>query len=394
MQIEFVHFYVEQAETMRDWLVQGLGFRSIVSSRNQHTQLEVVEQGAIRLVLSSPLTPASPVTQYLRTHPPGVVDLAFRVEQVTHILDRGRIHNVQILQPLQTTVSQQGMLVSSQIAAWGCLRHTLIERTGEALWLPPWLTQGHPWQNFAHLLEATVTSISPARNAAFTAIDHVVLNVEAGQLAAAARWYQDLFDFQPQQHFTIETGFSGLYSQVMAHPQGNVQLPINEPTSANSQIQEFLDVNGGAGIQHIALSTPALIPIVAQLRQAGIPLISVPPTYYTELQQRAQCPLSSTTLEAVTEHSILVDWQTETYPAVLLQTFSQPIFQQPTFFFEFIERQICPTGNPPRQVEGFGEGNFRALFEAVEREQLRRSQSPSQTFRPLLPQKTTDEPEP
>ncbi|HAG82337.1 MAG TPA: 4-hydroxyphenylpyruvate dioxygenase, partial [Cyanobacteria bacterium UBA12227] len=199
----------------------------------------------------------------------------------------------------------------------------------------------------------------------FTHIDHVVLNVAAGDLVRAVQWYKNVLGFQPQEQFTIQTENSGLCSQVMVHPVSGVQFPINEPTSPNSQIQEFLNVNGGAGIQHIALATDNIVDAIAQLRTWGVSFLDVPPSYYTQLQQRyPNIDLSLTEWQEIASQKILVDWQENSPHALLLQTFTQPIFKQPTFFFEVIERRL--------QAQGFGEGNFRALFEAIEREQLKR----------------------
>jgi 4-hydroxyphenylpyruvate dioxygenase len=156
----------------------------------------------------------------------------------------------------------------------------------------------------------------------------------------------------------------------MVSGNGDVQLPINEPASANSQIQEFLNVNRGAGIQHIALRTRNIVHAIAQFRASGLSLLPVPKGYYLEIQQRKGLPLSTDELDAIAAQEILVDWKENTFFGsnniipVLLQIFTQPIFSQPTFFFEFIERRY--------QAQGFGEGNFRALFAAIENEQIKR----------------------
>ncbi len=201
-------------------------------------------------------------------------------------------------------------------------------------------------------------------NSTFSGIDHIVLNVASGDLERAVAWYKDTLDFHAQQTFRIQTEHSALSSQVMVSHSGGVQLAINESASPNSQIQEFLDVNRGPGIQHIALKTPNIVQSVAQLRSNGLPLLPVPSMYYTQLQQRHTLPLSATQLQEIAQQQILVDWEENTPQALLLQTFTQPIFEQPTFFFELIERRF--------QARGFGEGNFRALFEAIEREQIKR----------------------
>jgi 4-hydroxyphenylpyruvate dioxygenase len=200
---------------------------------------------------------------------------------------------------------------------------------------------------------------------AITAIDHLVLNVGVGELETAVNWYQKIFDFQPQQSFQIKTDRSGLHSQVMISPHGNIQLPINEPASPSSQIQEFLDVNRGAGIQHIALMIPDLVNAISRFRGAGLSFLSVPQNYYFQLQQRHKFSLSTEELQAISDQEILVDWHEDApLGELLLQIFSQPIFSEPTFFFEFIERRSL--------ARGFGEGNFLALFQAIEREQIKR----------------------
>ncbi|MEA5619139.1 4-hydroxyphenylpyruvate dioxygenase [Cronbergia sp. UHCC 0137] len=346
LQIDHVHFYVEDAQVWRDWFVNYLGFQAVVNSQFpvlshqgslSHTVTEVVKSGTVYFLLSSPLLPNSPVAEFLRQYKQGVRDVAFRVENVETAIALAQKNGATILQPIQDHLSYK----FAKIAAWGSLTHTLIER---------------------HTVDI---QSSFTNNHLFTAIDHVVLNVAVGDLKPAVSWYQNILDFQPQQAFQIKTEYSSLHSQVMISANGKVQLPINEPTSPNSQIQEFLEVNRGAGIQHIALHTIDLVSAIARFRSAGLSFLRVPQTYYTELQQRTKFPLSPQELRAIAQQEILVDWQKDApLGALLLQIFTQPIFGEPTFFFEFIERRS--------QAVGFGEGNFRALFEAIEIEQIKR----------------------
>ncbi|HEY9836158.1 MAG TPA: VOC family protein, partial [Vampirovibrionales bacterium] len=174
--------------------------------------------------------------------------------------------------------------------------------------------------------------------------------------------------FRGQQTFEIQTERSGLHSQVMIYPDSLIQFPINEPTSNTSQVQEFLELNRGPGIQHIALKTTNILGTVAQLRQKGVSFIDVPSTYYATLRQRLGFDEESAEWQEIQRKKILVDWHLDTPHSLLLQTFTQPIFEQPTFFFEVIERR--------EEAAGFGEGNFQALFEAIEREQLKRAKQP------------------
>lgn len=362
MRIDYVHFYVKDALASQDWFVQQMGFQSVASGATRHTATAVVKSGVIYFVLSSGITSNSPVAQFLAQHPQGVADIAFKVSHLKSVLKKLLKLGVKVLQPLQTYQDKWGYLKWVKIAAWGDITHTLLER--RRLHSIPYLPVQVDW--LESTLKPLPIPIPPSSIVPFTHIDHIVLNVAAGDLPKAVEWYQHLLDFQPQQIFTIQTQRSGLYSQVMVHPGTGIQLPINEPTSPNSQIQEFLDLNRGPGIQHIALATRNILDAIAQRRRQGLSFINVPPSYYSQLRERYQGDtLSPIEWARIQQEQILVDWQPQSPQALLLQTFTQPIFPEPTFFFEFIERRWS--------AKGFGEGNFRALFEALEHEQLKRN---------------------
>ncbi len=359
MEIDHVHFYVEDARAWRNWFVHKLGFQEHASgSSASHTCTEVVKSGAIYFVLSSPLTPLSPVAEFLRHHPPGVADVAFRVLDVAAVMQQAGAWGAQVLQPIQ---HQQGCKWA-KIKAWGSLTHTLIERLEARGKAEEQRGRGAEERTGFNFPPAPLHPCTPALS--FTGIDHIVLNVAAGDLDRVVAWYENVLDFHSRQSFKIQTDRSALNSQVMVSHNNCVQFPINQPASPNSQIQEFLDANRGAGIQHIALQIPKIVQAIAQFRSCGVPFLPVPPSYYTQLQSRQGLPLGAAQLEEIAQQQILVDWQDTNPQAVLLQTFTQPIFSQPTFFFEIIERRS--------QAVGFGEGNFRALFEAIEREQIKR----------------------
>ncbi len=390
MKIDYIHFYVEDARAFRDWFANRMGFQALASGESRHTRTSVVKSGSVYIVLSSPLTSASPVAQFLRLHPPGVADIAFQVSDLESVMERAVAMGAIVLQPVEQRQLARGSVKWGKIAAWGSVSHTLSEYTGKASFLSVLADSGvtfdflNPTESSPQTLPLEFSSTdvqtgattpnsgdeglilpSSADSGFFTGIDHVVLNVAVGDLERALSWYEEVLGFQRQQTYTIQTDYSGLRSQVMVHPQSSVQFPINEPTSANSQIQEFLDINQGPGIQHIALKTPRIVEAIAQLRHLGLSFLPIPPTYYTQLQHNEQkLPLSEAELQEIATQQVLVDWQDESPNALLLQTFTQPIFEQPTFFFELIERRL--------QARGFGEGNFRALFEAIEREQLKR----------------------
>ncbi|NEP82707.1 MAG: 4-hydroxyphenylpyruvate dioxygenase [Okeania sp. SIO3C4] len=348
MEFDRIHFYVENAVESRDWFVEKLGFKAIASQTTQDTHQEIINRGRVYFALSSPITSENCVADFLRIHPPGVGDVAFRVRDLNSVVAKAVANGAEVLQPIQQNL--QG-LRWAKISGWGDISHTLVEKIDDAQILYP--------------TSQVSTDI--------VAIDHVVLNVAEDNLQSALNWYNQILEFQPQQNFEIQTDTSALRSQVMVDPDGGVKFPINEPASANSQIQEFLNANHGPGIQHIALRTENILEVVGDLRSRDLGFLRVPATYYSQLQTKALGYLSKVDWQKVQDYQILVDWQEIRPEAMLLQIFTKPIFPQPTVFFEFIERRVAWVNGEQMQAQGFGEGNFQALFEAVEREQMKRS---------------------
>ncbi|MDY6786244.1 MAG: VOC family protein [Cyanobacteriota bacterium] len=409
MKIDCVRFYVDDAQKWRDWFVRTMQFSAVAGGRDGQSQIEVVRCGAIAFVLCSPLTAHSPVAEFLRHRPPGVVDVTFLVPDIDGTMQRAIAHNVKIIQPIECKEFPQGRLRWSKIAGATSVCHTLIERRGITPIIPE---NGIETVNFEPPAETVFSEIDPVvfnvaveesetvnfepptetvfseidpvvfnvavgemetvdfeppTETIFSEIDHIVFNVAVGELEKTVEWYEEILGFERQQSFTIKTERSGLYSQVLVHPESGVQMPVNEPTSANSQIQEFLDFNGGSGVQHIALKTDNIIQTIAQLQKAGLPFLEVPPSYYIQQQKRyGNLKLSHGEWEKLARSQILIEGQTsrDGNAPILLQIFTKPIFDQPTFFFESIERRD--------RARGFGEGNFRALFEAIEKEQAKR----------------------
>lgn len=366
MEIDHIHFFVDNAAAYQTWFCQQMGFERVGHWVSTHTHTEVVCSDEVLVMLSAPLNLSSPVANYLRSHPAGVADVAFRVSALEPYLERINQLNVSVLHGPQSVTTNCANIRWLTLQGWGALRHTLIagQQWGQTF---PYLRSLHRCtsNNFS---SAKTASTRLSRPSLVNTIDHVVLNVEAGDLTAAVDWYQSVLGFQPKQRFDIQTNYSGLSSQVLVHPQGRVQLPINQPTSKNSQIQEFIDANRGAGVQHIALHCADLVQAVSLMRQAGVEFLTVPEEYYTQLlwrrPDRFRSCLKTDELRRIKQQQILVDWRDHAPDALLLQIFTQPIFEDPTFFFELIARRS--------QAEGFGEGNFRALFEAIEQEQIKR----------------------
>lgn len=320
MDIDHIHFFVEDTAQYRNYLIEKMGFQRSSHFKDAHTDTEVLKSGSIYFVLSSPLTHDSPVFDYLASHPPGVVDIALRVEAIQPFLAKVEPKNQAIFHHQLPT----GNLKWTQISGWGSLNHTLIENTASVSFCDVVFGQGAK--------QAPEKTLQPT----LTHIDHVVLNVPVGMLNQAIDWYRHLFGFQVQQTFNIQTEYSGLKSQVLSLPNSQLYFNINEPTSANSQIQDFLDANRGSGIQHIALHTDHILQAVAQMRRMGQSFLAIPNAYYTQLRQRLaqrlRPLLSSAEIQAVQAQQVLVDWQPEVPDALLLQIFTPPIFAQPTFF--------------------------------------------------------------
>jgi 4-hydroxyphenylpyruvate dioxygenase len=241
-----------------------------------------------------------------------------------------------------------GRFVQATIATYGDTVHSFIERDGYRGSFPGF---------------KAIVDPAPTPATGIVAIDHIVGNVELGKMNEWVAFYRDVLGFSQLTHFNdrdISTEYSALMSKVMQNGSGRIKFPINEPAEGKrrSQIEEYLIHYGGAGVQHIALSTRDIIATVDALRTAGVNFLRVPQTYYEELPERIG-PIDEDYAE-IAQRGVLVDRDDEGY---LLQIFSQPIQDRPTVFFEV----ICRHGS-----RGFGVGNFKALFEALEREQARR----------------------
>lgn len=361
MNIDHVHFYVTDAKQWRDWFIQHLGFTAVGAGTTPDTHTELLQCGPVLFLVSSPLNSQGAVAAYLERHPPGIADVAFQVQDVCAALGRALANGALLDQPLQSENQPQGQLQWGQIQGWGSLHHTLLQRTGKTSLVPQgWSLWREPLPTMMPLAAGRGTVHS--HQLGFTNIDHIVLNVEHQTLNTAVRWYQAVLGFHANGWFDIKTDRSALRSQVLVHPQGSAQFPINEPASSGSQIQEFLAANRGPGIQHLALGTLNIVATITHLRQQGLSFLKVPHSYYTQLNQ--SCPPETPPLDwqAIEQQQILVDLRNPT--GILMQAFTHPIFGEPTFFLELIERRS--------QAQGFGEGNFLALFEAIEREQLKR----------------------
>lgn len=367
MLINHLHFYVENATKTRDWFIQKMGFKSVDKIINEHTHTEIINfNNSIFLLISSAVNSTSPVYSYLNNFTSGVADVAFQVNNIDFIVKKLSTFKNHILNYPDTYFFPEGKLKIAKIKGFNSLEHTLIENNTNIpfCYLLPQLKTNFD-SNLNNRDDYKYNqSRSSNENNSIQSFDHVVLNVARGKITEAVEFYCQLFGFKIWQQFNIKTDTSGLYSQALIAPNNNFYFNINEPTSDNSQIQEFIDFNGGSGIQHIALKSINILDTVAEMRRRGLDFLPISNSYYTKLKKYGRngiIPhLTSLEWQEIEKQKILVDFEQQNPESLLMQIFTKPIFNQPTFFFELIERR--------KQAQGFGEGNFRALFELIEKE--------------------------
>jgi len=350
--IDHIELYVGNASQAAYFFTHALGFRRSavagletgVRDRSSH----VVEQGRIRFVLTSALHGASEIARHVAEHGDGVKVTALSVpdaEEAYRVAVRRGARGVH--EPWRES-DGDGTVRMATIATYGETLHTFVERDGyQGAFLPGYEAVGDG-DEAAGLL---------------VGIDHVVGNVELGRLDEWVGYYERVFGMTEMIHFTdrdISTEYSALMSKVLTDGKGRVKFPINEPAEGmrKSQIEEYLEYYGGAGVQHVALATGDIVGTVAELRRRGVRFLATPESYYDELPGRIGDIDES--LSDLRRLGILADRDDEGY---LLQIFTAPLGDRPTIFLEVIERH---------GARGFGEGNFKALFEAIEREQDRR----------------------
>ncbi|MBL9214725.1 MAG: 4-hydroxyphenylpyruvate dioxygenase [Opitutaceae bacterium] len=345
--IDHIEFIVDQADAWRDFFTgkYGMSVRAYgdAGSGLQGRRAWVVGQGRVNFLLAEPQG-RGPEADFMRGHLDrhgcGVRDVAFRVKDARRAFAEAQRRGATAARGLY----EDAAIVHGAIAAYGDTVHSFVERRRHGEFGPGYVNQPGGIDD---------------RDINFAMIDHVVANVE--HMDPWVRYYQEVFGFDLYMHFDINTGRSALMSKVVSSTDGWVKMPINEPSSANSQIQEFLDQYRGPGVQHIALLTPDIVATIEEMRRMGQEFLDVPDSYYDgEFDKRVgQIDEDKDLLKAL---RILVDRDTD--DGYLLQLFTKCVFTRPTLFFEVIQRR----GNSL----GFGEGNFRALFEAIEREQAKR----------------------
>ncbi|MFF5494141.1 4-hydroxyphenylpyruvate dioxygenase [Streptomyces aquilus] len=315
----------------------------------------VLRSGAIRFVLKGGVDPDSPLLDHHRRHGDGVIDIALEVPDVDRCIKHARAEGATVLEEPHDVTDEHGTVRIAAIATYGETRHTLVDRSR---YTGPYLP-GYVARTSGYVKPEG----EPKR--IFQALDHVVGNVELGNMDEWVDFYNRVMGFTNMAEFIgddIATEYSALMSKVVASGNHRVKFPLNEPAvgKKRSQIDEYLDFYRSPGAQHLALATNDIISTVDILRSKGIEFLATPESYYTDPELRARIGNVRVPIEELASRGILVDRDEDGY---LLQIFTKPIGDRPTVFFEFIERHGSL---------GFGKGNFQALFEAIEREQAKR----------------------
>lgn len=351
---DHIEFYVGNAKQAAHYYKSAFGFKEVAYAGPETGVRDrasyVLEQGKIRLVLTAGLKSDSPISEHARKHGDGVKILALTVEDAYDAFEQTTKRGGKPYMEPTTLTDENGEIRMSGIYTYGEVVHLFVERKNY---------KGH----FMPGYEATET-IYQAEDVGLLHVDHCVGNVGWNRMNECVKWYEDVLGFVNILSFDdkqINTEYSALMSKVMSNGNGYAKFPINEPAEGKrkSQVEEFLDFYEGEGVQHIAVATKDIIKTVTELKARGVEFLSAPPqSYYDMLPERVG--EIDEDIKTLNELGILVDCDEEGY---LLQIFTRPVQDRPTLFFEIIERH---------GAQSFGAGNFKALFEALEREQERR----------------------
>ena len=347
---DHIEFYVGNAKQSAMYYQAAFGFKPVAYKGPETGCREyasyVLEQGKIRIVLTSAFTPDHPISKHVAEHGDGVKVLALWVDDASHnyytAIERGAVSAF----PPQKLEDEFGTVTVAAIRTYGETIHTFVERNNySGAFMPGFKSKSSERETIPVGLQY---------------VDHCVGNVELGRMNEWVKFYEDVMGFKLLITFDdndISTEYTALMSKVVSNGNGYVKFPINEPAQGRkkSQIEEYIDFYRGAGVQHIAVATNNIIETVSMLRKNGVEFLYVPENYYSDVLERVG--EIDETIEDLKKLNILVDRDEEGY---LLQIFTKPVQDRPTVFFEIIQR---------KGAKSFGKGNFKALFEAIEREQ-------------------------
>lgn len=350
---DYIEFYVGNAKQSAYYYQSAWGYE-LVAYAGLETGVKdrasyVLQQGKIRLVLTTSLDPNSEITKHVAQHGDGVKVLALWVDDAEKAFNETVKRGAKPFSPPQTMKDEFGEVKVASIHTYGETLHTFVERKNyKGAFLP------------GYKPAKSLVNVTPV---GLKVVDHCVGNVELGRMNEWVKFYEDVMGFKLLLTFDdkdISTEYTALMSKVVSNGNGYIKFPINEPAKGKkkSQIDEYLDFYKGAGCQHIAVLTDDIIATVGELRKRGIEFLYVPDTYYDDLFARVG--KIDEDIEQIKKLNILVDRDEEGY---LLQLFTKPVEDRPTVFYEIIQR---------KGAKSFGKGNFKALFESIEREQAQR----------------------
>ncbi|WP_017733680.1 4-hydroxyphenylpyruvate dioxygenase [Nafulsella turpanensis] len=347
---DHIEFYVGNAKQSAMYYQAALGFE-LVAYAGPETGVRdrasyVLRQNKLRFVLTSSLQPGTEIARHVEKHGDGVKVLALWVDDATKAFNETTSRGAEAAMEPQKLEDEHGEVVVSAIKTYGETIHKFVERKNY---------QGPFMPGFVEK-----KSTFPIKPIGLEYVDHCVGNVELGKMDEWVKFYEDVMGFKLLLTFDdkdISTKYTALMSKVVSNGNGYIKFPINEPAEGlkKSQIDEYLEFYKGAGVQHIAIATKDIVETVSEMRRRGIEFLNVPDTYYDDLQDRVG--EIEEDIQPLKDLNILVDRDEEGY---LLQIFTKPIQDRPTLFFEIIQR---------KGARSFGKGNFKALFEAIEREQ-------------------------
>ncbi|XP_062502540.1 4-hydroxyphenylpyruvate dioxygenase-like [Corticium candelabrum] len=359
---DHLSFWVGNAKQAAHWYCIRFGFKPVgykgLETGTRKVVSHVVQLNDTIFVLNSPLEPGNEeMGRYLSKHGDGVKDIAFTVEDCEKIYKRA-IENgaVSVKEPWEES-DEDGSVTMASVQTYGDTIHTFVERKNyKGTFLPHYKLSQYV---------DPVLSLLPDTGIRF--VDHVVGNQPEDEMTSTSDWYLKTLQFHrfwSVDDKQVHSRYSSLRSIVVTNFEETVKMPINEPAKGErkSQIQEYIDYNGGAGVQHIALNTSDIIATITALRARGVEFLNIPSTYYENLRERLKSAKVTVTesVDVLEKLQVLVDYDDQGY---LLQIFSRPVQDRPTLFLELIQR---------KNHTGFGVGNFKSLFEAIEKEQFDR----------------------
>ena len=345
--------YVSNAKQAAHYYQTALGFQPIayqgLETGNRNKVSYVMKQNQIRFVLSSPLVPGTEIGQHIDKHGDGVKDISFAVDNAENAWQETTSRGAESVSEPQMIEDEKGEAILATIKTYGDTTHTFVEREKyNGVFLP-----GYQVMDVGTVANPT----------GLVHIDHVVGNQPNGEMEPTCKFYEKVFGwhrFWSVDDKDVSTEFSALRSIVMANENEKIKMPINEPAKGlkKSQIQEFVEFYDGPGVQHVAMSTKDIIKTVKQLKLNGVELLETPKTYYDDLKKRVGD--FDEDIDILAELGILLDSDENGY---MLQIFTKPLQDRPTLFYEIIQR---------KGSNSFGKGNFKALFESIEKEQALR----------------------